>query len=542
MNFIAGKLREEKIIIRVWILVILMFSALLVYLQFGEKNQIYNTRKIEKNAYLEKADKQAETDTEAPIGVVNTYKWKIEDLAGGKNCIAFFVRHQYVNVFIEEELVYSLMASDGNRIGKTVGSEWVIIPLFHGDEGKDITVEIRPVYEGIKEWEPEFKTGTHYNIFSEIIQSELMIFIISVLCILCGFILIIMQLSYYYRHKANERNLMYLGVFSMMLGLFKLADLRMATLIFNVSPKLLFYVSIGIIPLAGVPMIYYIKSFIKGKSMVLDIVCWLNVIFSIYALALQIFNILDLRDNLVFMHLLSLMVLVSTAYEIIRNWLRNKLDSRGFSFWGLPLLIVIGGVWDLVNYIIYKKTDSVYHIIIAFFIYVMIMWIRSLSESRRKAYTDFQTGLFNKSRCNEMLETFGVPETPTGILMIDLNYLKHTNDTYGHEVGDQYISDFARILCNCIPMGNFIGRFGGDEFVAVIYMTDEYKMKEIISKIQTEVENENELGREPQISYSLGTAISTHYPGKDMMELLEIADQKMYEAKRVHHQKYGALR
>ena len=543
MRIIVGKFKEEKIIIKVWIFVVFLFVGLLIYLQVGEKNHIFNIRKSIENITMENVQKVSGENINAPLGIVNTYEIEIGNLSGGENSLAFYTRHQYVRVYIEDELIYMLTAPEGKIIGKTVGSEWVIIPLFPTDVGKHIKVEIMPIYEGVKSWEPEFKLGTHYNIYREILRNEIMLLIISGLCILAGIILICMQLSYYYRHKANERNLIYLGVFSIMLGLFKIADLRMATMIFNVNPKMLFYIAIGIIPLAGVPMIYYFKSFIKGgKSQVLDVVCWLNVIFSIIAIVLQIFNIIDLRDNLIFMNVLSLMVLVSLAYEIIRNWLSHKLDSKGFAFWGLPLLIIAGGVWDMFDYFTQKSTSSVYHIIVAFFIYVAIMWIRSLSESRRKAYTDFQTGLFNKSRCNEMLEEAGVPENVTGIFMIDLNFLKQTNDKYGHEAGDHYISDFAHILCDSIPAGNFIGRFGGDEFIAVIYMTDENKMKDIRNSIETRVNEENDLGRDPMISYSIGSAISSHYPGKTLMELLEIADQRMYEAKKVHHQKYGITR
>ncbi len=543
MRIIAGKFREEKVIIKVWIGVMLLFLGLLIYFQVGEENQIFNIRKSADTVSVADVEASTGSGMEAPIGVVNTYELTVDNLAGGENCLAFYVRHQYVKVFIDNELVYLLSAPEGRKIGKTVGSEWVIIPLFPSDEGKLIRVEITPVYEGIKSWEPEFKLGTHYNIFKEIIQEELLIFIISGLCIVAGFVLIVMQLSNYYRHKANERNLIYLGIFSIMLGMFKLADLRMATMIFSVNPKMLFYIAIGIIPLAGVPMIYYIKSFIKRKkSQLLDCVCWLNVIFSILAIILQIFNVIDLRDNLIFMNVLSILVLVSLTYEIIRNGMRRELELKSFAFWGLPLLIVAGGTWDLLSYIMRKSTAGVYHVIVAFFIYVVMMWVQSLSESRRKAYTDFQTGLFNKSRCTELLEEGGIPETPTGIFMIDLNFLKQTNDKYGHEAGDQYISDFARILCDCIPTGNFVGRFGGDEFIAVVYMTDESKMKEIDGRIQRRVKAENDLGREPGISYSIGSAISTHYPTKNLMELLEIADQKMYEAKKLHHKKYGIER
>lgn len=543
MRVIAGKFREEKIIIKVWIGVILLFLGLLAYFQIGEENLIFNARKSAETIYSEQVQRVDGVDVDAPIGVVNTYELQVNRLTEGENCLAFYVRHQYVTVFIDGEVVYMLTAPEEKKIGKTVGSEWVIIPLFQKDEGSTVKVEIRPVYEGIKSWEPEFKIGTHYQIFKEIIQDELIIFIISGLCILAGFILIVMQLSYYYRHKANDRNLIYLGVFSIMLGMFKLADLRMATMVFNVNPKLLFYIVIGVIPLAGVPMIYYVKSFIKGgKSQLLDIVCWVNVIFSIMAIILQIFNVVDLRDNLIFMNVLSIVVLVALTYELVRNWLRHRLDSKGFAFWGLPLLLVAGGAWDMFRYMAEKKTDGVYHIIVAFFVYVVIMWGRSLSESRRKSFTDFQTGLFNKSRCNELLEETGVPETATGIMMIDLNFLKRTNDKYGHEVGDRYISDFAKILCDSIPAGNFIGRFGGDEFIVVVYLTDEHKMKELTNRIQKKVKEENDSGREPQISYSIGSAISTHYLGKTLMELLEIADQKMYEAKRIHHEQNGIIR
>ena len=540
MRIIVGKFREEKVIIKVWILVILMFLGLLVYFQVGEEINVFHTRKPVDTIEVDAVQNERVTDVEAPIGVVNTYELKIDKLIGGENCLAFYVRHQYVTVSIDGEVVYVLNAPEGKKIGKTTGSEWVIIPLFQTDEGKKIHVEIRPVYEGIKAWEPEFKIGTHYNIYKEIVQEEIVIFLISILCVLSGFILISMQLSYYYRHKANDRNLIYLGIFSIMIGLFKMADIRLATMLFNLNPKLLFYVVIGVIPLAGVPLIYYVKSFIKGgKSKLLDVVCWLDVIFSMMAIVLQVFNVVDLRDNLIFMNVLSTLVLVSLTYELIRNWRQQRLDSKGFAFWGMPLLLVLGGAWDMIDYMIYRKTDSVYHIMFAFFIYVVIMWGRSLSESRRKAYTDFQTGLFNKSRCNEMLEEAEIPETPTGIMMIDLNFLKRTNDLYGHEVGDQYISDFARVLCNSIPTGNFIGRFGGDEFIAVIYMTDEHKMKEILQKIEKNVKEENELGREPRISYSIGSVISTHYPEKTLMELLKIADQRMYEAKRLYHKQCG---
>jgi diguanylate cyclase (GGDEF)-like protein len=56
-------------------------------------------------------------------------------------------------------------------------------------------------------------------------------------------------------------------------------------------------------------------------------------------------------------------------------------------------------------------------------------------------------------------------------IMFDLNNLKRANDTYGHAVGDQLITNFARLLRNAIPAKDFVGRYGGDEFIAIITQT-----------------------------------------------------------------------
>ena len=110
MRIIVGKFREEKIIIKVWIFVIFLFVGLLIYFQVGEKNQIFNTRKSVENIAIEKVQKESGQNVDAPLGIVNTYEIEIENLSGGENCLAFFVRHQYVKVFIDEELVYLLAA------------------------------------------------------------------------------------------------------------------------------------------------------------------------------------------------------------------------------------------------------------------------------------------------------------------------------------------------------------------------------------------------------------------------------------------------
>lgn len=57
-------------------------------------------------------------------------------------------------------------------------------------------------------------------------------------------------------------------------------------------------------------------------------------------------------------------------------------------------------------------------------------------------------------------------------MIFDLNDLKYTNDTLGHEAGNQMIKQFAHILSSQLPGMAFVGRYGGDEFLAMIRHCD----------------------------------------------------------------------
>ena len=98
----------------------------------------------------------------------------------------------------------------------------------------------------------------------------------------------------------------------------------------------------------------------------------------------------------------------------------------------------------------------------------------------QRAYTDAHTGLPNKGACKELLSNKEIISEPTACIMFDLNNLKTVNDTMGHSAGDQLILNFARLLRNVIPEKDFVGRYGGDEFMVVIYHTSQTEVEEIL--------------------------------------------------------------
>lgn len=151
----------------------------------------------------------------------------------------------------------------------------------------------------------------------------------------------------------------------------------------------------------------------------------------------------------------------------------------------------------------------------------------------QRAYTDAHTGLPNKSACKELLGNKEIISEPTACIMFDLNNLKTVNDTMGHSAGDQLILNFARLLRNVIPEKDFVGRYGGDEFMAVIYHTSQTEVEEILKCLCLEKDRLNNREDKILIDYAYGWVLSANDGKYTIQTLLDKADSYMYENKKL---------
>jgi diguanylate cyclase (GGDEF)-like protein len=159
-------------------------------------------------------------------------------------------------------------------------------------------------------------------------------------------------------------------------------------------------------------------------------------------------------------------------------------------------------------------------------------------EARRRADLDGVTDLFNHRTVQEKLSVMLQQARQTNkvltIVMMDLNNFKFFNDTYGHPVGDTVLRTVAQCLRDTCRTDDIIGRYGGDEFVALLPDTDAHGALEVCSRIAARVEEEayqGADGRRIPIQLSFGAAVFPH-DGGAALELLTIADANLYEAKR----------
>ena len=156
--------------------------------------------------------------------------------------------------------------------------------------------------------------------------------------------------------------------------------------------------------------------------------------------------------------------------------------------------------------------------------------MRLRTVSQKKVYLDEATGLPNKNKCEETLDndTFlEVGETVT-VCVFDLNNLRIINNNLGHEKGDEYIRSFAVQLRGAMPAEYFVGRDGGDEFLAVIRGLDQEAVEECLSRVRSQTAEYSAHHPEMPISYAAGYAISSDFESCTMRDLFRQADKNMY--------------
>ena len=117
--------------------------------------------------------------------------------------------------------------------------------------------------------------------------------------------------------------------------------------------------------------------------------------------------------------------------------------------------------------------------------------------------------------------------------MIDINYFKHVNDVYGHLTGDLAILIVADALRRAVEKyGGFVGRFGGDEFTAVVRVDRIHAPEDFEQRLNLDIESlmEKRYVHLP-LSVSVGCTIAEH-SGEDVDEIFDRADRMLYEKKR----------
>ena len=147
--------------------------------------------------------------------------------------------------------------------------------------------------------------------------------------------------------------------------------------------------------------------------------------------------------------------------------------------------------------------------------------------------TDPLTGLANRRYFLEVLDNIMSlarrHRTPLSLIMADLDHFKTINDTYGHAGGDQVLQDFGALLKKYSRREDLAARFGGEEFIVALPLTDLHGAISFAEKIRLGLEGMEWEQIKSKVTGSFG--ISQFHPEDTPESFIERADKALYRAK-----------
>jgi len=151
---------------------------------------------------------------------------------------------------------------------------------------------------------------------------------------------------------------------------------------------------------------------------------------------------------------------------------------------------------------------------------------------------DPMTGLYNRRFLEEFIDTFVTSQAKRkndtySILMLDVDYFKMVNDTYGHDIGDKVIVEIGKVLQTNIRKSDLAIRYGGEEFVVMLHNATDEGTKYVASKIHTAFANiAFDVGSGETMQKTISIGISK-FPqdGDTIWKCIKYADTALYVAK-----------
>jgi len=401
---------------------------------------IVNTRSAETYQQISSASYQEISDKSAPLGVVKRYRFTLdEDMCRGSH-LSFYTVHQYVDVFVGEERIYSLHPNPKTGI-KTTGSNWTILPLYPEDLGKEVTVFLTPVYSTYRDFDVEFLVGSGLAVYTDSLAADLPQLLVSGLTILFGLFITVFGVIWH-RRKNESGTVIPLGLSAVGIGLWRLFDTAFSPFMAVNNPVLLYSISIVMLMLSVIPLIVTLSNSCTGlfqKPFTIYLLIAASVL--VLQILLQLLGVLDLRDTLTVTHIL----IVAGALLVIANKIhRYKVDPSYHTTKiqkVVSMLFVLGALADLAVYYTARNSANLLFTLLTFVVYVVASGVdflvmynntkKELMEKEKQLLHVQTTMMFSQIRSHF---TFNILNAISGMCK------------YDPELADKTIVSFARYL------------------------------------------------------------------------------------------------
>ncbi|HYN55166.1 MAG TPA: GGDEF domain-containing protein [Methylotenera sp.] len=225
---------------------------------------------------------------------------------------------------------------------------------------------------------------------------------------------------------------------------------------------------------------------------------------------------------------------------------------------GLTIMVArrVDPIYELITNGHYSTADAVYSLIISLLLMLGVLKIRSLFDLMHvqeialdklakydtltgtlRRYAILDQGLMAVERCIRL-------KRPIAVLVIDIDKFKNINDEYGHSIGDQVLIQFVSLCKNSLRSIDIFGRFGGDEFLAILPEANLETALLIIKRIDADLNNADFIFNNKKLKVTVSTGVGIYDPPSSNNEvpqtaqallddLIRNADLDMYDVKKL---------
>ena len=481
-----------------------------------------------------------------------------------------YTTHSAIKVYLDDEVIYTY----GQRLydeNKLMGYGEHFVSMPYGANSKWLTVEMTVsednAFDGVK----AMKLLDGNSAMVKDLSGKRVNLSIAMFLIVFGVIIMVLSMLML-RRAVNFVQTFCIALFSFLIGCWTLCNNDLIEYFTTdlLMKSYLEYYSLYILPL---PLTYYFRDKIDVRSNPkwLKVYFWgiiaAEIVYIASAVILQEANLVHLPQILVGSHILMILtivlILMISVIDIKVRKQRPTIVMIGFLI-AIAIVIV-----ELIRFNIEKyitgftknaySSDTCFAVLI---IVISMLWdygnktSKSLYENAHRAvleqmaYMDELTGLGNRRMCEKKLTELEEKEMSSdsvyAIVSLDLNFLKRTNDTYGHKKGDELIKSFSDVLSNVFSLYGTVTRTGGDEFVVILDDITEEKVKSLLAQMLEQMEEKNKSASDVILSTAYGYAMKGEIPSKQekteeiklkVMDIgprtvYRIADDRMYENKR----------
>ena len=532
----------KKLILRAYCLIGILFLFLFLYGLFNLRLSVQ--RKMDLTGYGEITEYVTSTvkDETAPLGEKTVLSFRLKDVRSDYNTLLFLTAHQNVTVYLGSDVIYRMEPKGGIFMPKSPGVVYNEVVFHNEDNGRTVKIELMPVYEGVNEI-PDLMLGNGYQIFKVILFSNLPILSLCVVVIVIGIMQIIAALV---NGKQEENMSIALthSAFTLTIGVWKMLDSDFMALFSKNLPVLsiLPFIVVMFLPLMIMKVIFDVLSTYKSSVWVFPEAVTLLGICACFVM--QFFGIADFRETLMIPVACLCVSFFCAIIGIIQYVRENGFDKDAKA--GL-ICTLLGILWTGLDIYTFMATSGVTRFPISMFlflVFLLFLIFKRMQISRqgmevgmqarqykKLAYHDALTGFYNRAAYVDFLSGSEFDLKKCILVAFDLNNLKKCNDELGHDKGDIYIKEAAKIIMDCFGERGRCYRLGGDEFGAILLNDTMEDCTKRTKRMQERVAEFNKNSDDIHMGIACGFAMFDAAEDEDVHATIRRADKMMYEEK-----------